>query len=221
MNDVPTHPTVSAQIQNDGSIVLDLNIPVGGIPLMFTFHFLALERNHIDVLESSLNDARDEIAVLRDEVERLRTENALLQKPIAMISLRTDVLSPPDSVIPWTIVHASIEDPKKTVFSRSEDNKYVLIHQPGIYEVQARIVTNESSGNRALEVQLNDATVSMTYMGAMKAYYSAIQLRDFVKVEGEVPSRLSVKWTGNNQMCNDGNDRAMENATHFSIVRLA
>lgn len=219
MYDTPKHPTVSAQIQNDGSVVIDLNIPVGGIPLMFTFHFLALERKHIDVLESSLNDAKDEIAVLRDEVEKLRTENVLLQKSTAMISLRTDVPSPPNSVIPWTIVHASIEDPKKTVFSRSEDNKYVLIHQPGVYEVQARIVTNESSGNRALEVQLNDATVCMTYMGSNTGHWSAIQLRDFVKVEGEDPSRLSVKWTGNNQML--GNGRAAENLTHFSIVRLA
>jgi hypothetical protein len=172
-------------------------------------------------LESSLNDAKDEIAVLRDEVEKLRTENVLLQKSTAMISLRTDVPSPPNSVIPWTIVHASIEDPKKTVFSRSEDNKYVLIHQPGVYEVQARIVTNESSGNRALEVQLNDATVCMTYMGSNTGHWSAIQLRDFVKVEGENPSRLSVKWTGNNQMLNNGSGRATENVTHFSIVRVA
>eukprot|EP01033_Poteriospumella_lacustris_P012572 gene12571-8992_t len=165
-HDVPMHPTVSALIQNDGSVVIDLNIPVGGIPLMFTFHFLALERKHIDVLESSLNDARDEIAVLRDEVEKMRTENVLLRKPIALISLRTDVTSPPDSVIPWTIVHASIEDPAKTVFSRSEDNKYVLIHQPGVYEVQARIVTDDSGEDGTLEVQLNDATVSEKYLAA-------------------------------------------------------
>lgn len=221
LHDTPTHPTVCAQIQNDGSIVIDLNIPVGGIPLMFTFHFSSLERKHIDVLESSLNDAKDEIATLRDEVERLRTENELLQKPTSMISLRTNVLSPPNSVIPWTTIHASIEDPEETIFSRSEDNKYVLVHQPGIYEVQARIVTNESRGNRTLEVRLNDVTVSMTYMGTNTGLWSTIQLRDFVKVEGEAPVRLSVIWTGSNQMFPDPHNNAMENLTHFSIIRLA
>lgn len=58
--DVPTHPTVGAEVQSDGSIIMDLSIPVGGIPLMFTFHFSVLERKQIDVLESSVNDAKDD-----------------------------------------------------------------------------------------------------------------------------------------------------------------
>lgn len=181
MNEVPAADgaKLDAEAIDRGILQLYLSIPLAGVPLTYTFAFLPLARVRLDVLESSLRDAHDDIHILQTRklpVISLRMSNDI-------ICDNTNEFEP--SIIPWeTIVYNS----SPSLFTLSDDCRSITVSESGAYIVNVRL----TSGTRSIgfsilvngkdEAELRPYTATKSFQPATLNDVFVLNANDVVSV---------------------------------------
>lgn len=193
---------VDLEATDDGTVALYLDIPLYGSVLTYTFEFLPVAREQLDILESLLRDAHDEINDLKSQLNQSR--------PISLISCRSSTSCANGSYVTW---NPSYNNTDQNCFEHLPDRTVIRVKQAGIYQVCIRLTNNDSGGSRVLSLFSNGVAVAHAYCGQNTGYYNTVSINDIVNLEAG--SQLQVRHTGNQTTYAD------PMYSQFSIIKLA
>jgi hypothetical protein len=168
-------PLIKAEIDDKGALVLVLFVPVMGIHVDFNFIFL-VGRESIDILETQLRDAEEEIERLKREIQKLKEirSNEFIVLRAANVNR---LAARQHAVVSWNnLVHNS----SPRVFQVSANYQQVLILSDGFYQVSCRLTNPGSSGNRNMSVRVNGIEVANSYNGVDTGYTGSVSICDII-----------------------------------------
>jgi hypothetical protein len=210
-NGIITETTADIETGKEGELLFYLDIPVGGFPVSYQFTFLPVAREPIDVLESTLHEAQEDIADLRAENALLREEiDALRSMRTGFISLRSSIACGNKQPMSWNVL---VRNSSPNLYEVMDNNNSIRIHAEGVYQVFVRVTCPEASGNRKLQLQVNNTTVAKVYDGNNIGYKTTVYMNDIVVIPHDAVLRI-IHSSNSNTM-------AAEMSNQWSIVRLA
>jgi hypothetical protein len=181
-----------------------LDIPLFGTILSYTFEFLPVAREQMDVMESLLRDAQDEIAELKAEL------NQRQYPALEVIYLRSSTACEIDQYVQWDVPRTPPSDGYFELVS--SDRRSIIVKQEGIYQISARLTNSDSSGSCTLQLHLNGQVVAQAYCGQETGYNNSVSLTEIIQLDPN--SRLQIYHTGNEP------SYAEPTFSHFSVVKL-
>lgn len=180
-----------------------LDIPLFGTVLTYNFEFLPLAREQLDILESLLRDAQDEINDLRKQLV------AATITPV--ISLRSSTACANGSYVTW---NAPEVNTRTDIFEQSADRTTITVNVAGVYQICARLTAPDSSGARRMDINVNGSRVAHVHSGHNTGYQNTAVINDVVNLAAG--SRVQVYHNSGN-----ANTNADPLTSEFSIIKLA
>lgn len=202
-------------MDEEGSLVLYLYIPIVGFPVEYIFKMALISRERIDILETSLHEAREEIDVLTGQIahlkaklEDVRDEAAKKEALNPMITvLRTTQSAGTSSLISWNTTELN------TLSATLNSNKQLVsIPKAGIYQIHIRVTGPDSGAQRHINLQINGVVAAQSICGFNTGYNCSLNLTEFKELKSG--DTLGVHYTSNQNM------DAQLIYTHFSILYM-
>lgn len=163
-------PYVEAVLEDEGAFVLTLSLPIMGFPVDFEFKLLPLAREHIDILETALRDAEDEILRLKTKLKS-STSNPF-------ISLRTTNYTA-NTNVNWNVLE---HNSAPAIFVRSENQLTVQVKAAGFYHVNVRITSSDSGGAREVRVMKNNQVIANSCNGFNTGHNGSVHINDILQL---------------------------------------
>jgi len=164
-NRSPDDPEIDLS-NSDKGVLLTLQLVLGGVwkpEFVFTLLPVALEK--VDLLESRLRDAHDEI-------EALRAGSAA-----SYLSISSKTSCAHNQMVSWDgdgpIASASH-------YKVSEDFKQVTILKPGVYQINVRLSGSNNSSGQCLGLQLNGVDMANCFQSDGSCYQNTAQIHEIV-----------------------------------------
>lgn len=201
-------PTIDFEQEEEGAITLILDIPFGGFPITYSFTFLPLARDPLDIVETSLHDAQEEIQELKAEVERLKSRSMV----VPFISLHSAAPYAVNQFITWTLPAHQNSAPELFVVTAAA-NSTVEVAKEGVYQVNVRMSTNSSNNGNTLNVCVNGVSTTQLFYGNANGDNMSYSMNDLLHIPAG--GKIQVQMSGNNQNTFAGVH------TQMSIVKLA
>ena len=170
--------TIDIEVGDTGQLYLYLDIPLAGIPITYSFEMLPVARESVDVLESLLHDAQEEITALTEKVHQLEALGDK-SKP-TFISLRSSSASAYGGAVTWNLLEHNTDT---DCFERAANLQSVSVKKRGYYQISVRLTDNSSSGNRCTTVNINGAALAQAYCGQNTGYYNSVSINDVFLLE--------------------------------------
>ena len=195
-------------------MVLYLYIPIVGYPVEYTFQLDLVSRERIDILETSLHEAREEIDLLLGNADSMKKQIADLHTELertkrhqqALVTvLRTTQNVGSSGVISWNNTELNTLSAKLTT-----NNQVVSIPRKGIYQIHVRVTSPDSSGGRYINLQVNETVIAQSICGFNTGYNCSVNLTELKKLEKD--DNLRIFYSSNSNM------DAQLIYTHFSIM---
>lgn len=161
--------TLDLEIGDKGVITMYLDIPVAGFSLTYVFEFLPLAREPMDELSSSLRDAHDDINMLQRAI-----------KPHQVIALRSSIECQNNQAIQWNVL---VHNSDTSLFQVSHDHCTISVKEAGVYMVNVRVTSGDSSGSRREALEVNGTAVADTYMGDNTGYVKTITTNEVLVLQ--------------------------------------
>lgn len=194
-------PYVEAMIEDEGAFVLTLSLPIMGFPVDFEFNLLPLAREHIDILETALRDAEDEIVRLKTKLR--------LSAPNPFISLRTTNYNN-NATVTWNVLE---HNSAPTIFVRSENQLTVQVKATGFYHVNVRITSPDSGGSREVRVMKNKQVIANSFNGFNTGHNGSVHINDIIQLN--MNDEIYVHHVSNHSMTN------IQSLHQFWIMKIA
>ena len=168
-------PSVKAEIEGGGAFVLTLTLPIIGFPVEFSFKLLPVAREHIDILETALRDAEDEI-------EKLKRENASLKARVyhpAVIALRSTVACTNGGYMTWNVLERNLAP---DIFVLQPNQQNIQVKAAGLYQISVRATSTDNTGGRYIRLLVNNAIISQSQDGFNTGFNGTVQLVDMINL---------------------------------------
>ena len=199
--------TIDIEVGDTGQLYLYLDIPLAGIPITYSFEMLPVARESVDVLESLLHDAQDEITALTEQVRQLEATKTKSQ-PV-LISLRSSTASSYNDYVTWNLEEHNTDT---ECFERAANQQSVTVKKRGFYQISVRLTDNSSNGNSYTAVYINGAAPAHAYCGQNTGYLNSITINDIFLLEANAV--VQIFNSSNANTCASGP------ASIFTILKL-
>lgn len=176
-------PFADAELIEEGALLLCLYIPIVGYPVEYCFKMNLVSRERVDILQTSLHEAIEEIDQLKKQVSELEEEIVGLradleesnEKRSSLITvLRTTQSVGTGGVISWNKIELD-----SLAVTLSSNNQVVTIPMAGLYQVHIRVTGADSGANRHINLQVNEVVVAQSICGFNTGYNCSINLTEF------------------------------------------
>lgn len=165
-----------------------------------------LTREPLDILESALHDAQEEIETLKAELHHIKKQRT----STALISLRSSVPCQPEESVAWILEENTA--PELYTLSRGADS--ILITEGGLYQVNVRISTTCSADEAVVAVIIDDDFVSRSFLPYEEnGYKSTTLIHDILRIPADSVVAVQVRGSDNETDVSQGSNQ-------LSIVKL-
>jgi hypothetical protein len=218
----PTAPTLDAELsascegERGGeevygtALTLYLLLPVVGFPLEYSFEMELVNREQVDVLETALHEAREEIAQLSNSVSSLMEQAAnayrqLEQKKTLICVFRSSTATNSNGFVSWNKTEIN------TLEATLNAHK-VVIPKSGLYQIHVRLTMQDSSGTGSIYLNVKEELVAESICGFNTGYNCSRNLTEFLQLKEGDSLCVGIK--------SNHNSDAQLKFSHFSIMYL-
>lgn len=168
--------------------------------MTYNFDLLPVAREQLDILESLLRDAYDEINDLKNQLSQ--------RAATPLISLRSSTACSNSRNVLWDQPYNNTH-PK--YFELSRHRTTICVKQAGVYQVNVRLTGNGQ--HQAVSLRSNGTVIASTTFSHNITANITTAINDIFNLEAE--SRLQVLYAGNGATTTD------PTFSQFSIIKLA
>lgn len=159
----------------------------------YGFDLVALNRQPIDVLESELKDARDEIEALEARIVQLEAKPTVMDTIVLGSSIHTPIGAGHEGIVLWNQVVANLQSCPTVCFTPMDNQKGIAIYQTGCYMVQVALEGYSCSA----ELNLNDKTLRNVHFYHAEPNSKQNLHCSMVVLIDRCDSQLTIKVNGN------------------------